>query len=124
MPAAPAPATTPSPCWAGEEHALSVEDRSQPAPASPSPPRRSRHPPPGLNTDGVSPSAPPAVTLIVDDIPRFRKRADGPRITIATFRGRPRVTDPDALLTGIGPAKGYGQGLLTLAPLPAETARP
>ncbi|MEV6133689.1 type I-E CRISPR-associated protein Cas6/Cse3/CasE [Streptomyces violaceusniger] len=87
-------------------------------------------PAPGLNTDGVSPSAPPSVTLIVGDILRFRKRADGPRITIATatFQGRPRVTDPDALhaalLTGIGPAKGYGQGLLTLAPLPAETARP
>jgi hypothetical protein len=37
-----------------------------------------------------------------------------------TPAGRLRVTDPDtlrnALPAGIGPAKGYGQGLLTLAP--------
>ncbi|MDQ0745874.1 hypothetical protein QF034_000105 [Streptomyces africanus] len=50
-------------------------------------------------------------------------RPDGPRVTLstATFEGRLRVTDPDtlraSLLGGIGPAKGYGQGLLTLAPL-------
>lgn len=41
---------------------------------------------------------------------------------VATFEGRMRVTDPDALvrtlLTGLGPAKAYGCGLLTLAPLP------
>ncbi|MEV0637753.1 type I-E CRISPR-associated protein Cas6/Cse3/CasE [Streptomyces sp. NPDC050619] len=87
-------------------------------------------PAPGLSTDGTSPAAPPAVTLIARDVLRFRKRTNGPRVTIstATFQGRLRVTDPDALrtplLTGIGPAKGYGQGLLTLAPLPAETTRP
>ncbi|WP_446045463.1 type I-E CRISPR-associated protein Cas6/Cse3/CasE [Streptomyces olivaceus] len=87
-------------------------------------------PAPGLDTDGTSPVAPPAVTLIARDILRFRKRTNGPRVTIstATFQGRLRVTDPDALrtalLTGIGPAKGYGQGLLTLARLPAKTTRP
>jgi CRISPR system Cascade subunit CasE len=37
------------------------------------------------------------------------------------FEGRLLITDPDALraalVTGIGPAKGYGCGLLTLAPV-------
>jgi CRISPR system Cascade subunit CasE len=41
-------------------------------------------------------------------------------IQTATFEGRLEVTNPDALrsalLRGIGPAKGYGCGLLTLAP--------
>ncbi|MCC3769499.1 type I-E CRISPR-associated protein Cas6/Cse3/CasE [Streptomyces sp. UNOC14_S4] len=39
-----------------------------------------------------------------------------------TFEGRLRVTDPalltERLLSGIGPSKAYGCGLLTLAPLP------
>lgn len=43
------------------------------------------------------------------------------RIGTATFEGRLRVTDVDrftaALLSGVGPAKGYGCGLLTLAGL-------
>ncbi|GAA1910995.1 type I-E CRISPR-associated protein Cas6/Cse3/CasE [Streptomyces sodiiphilus] len=42
-------------------------------------------------------------------------------LTTATFEGRLRVTDPaaltESLLGGIGPAKAYGCGLLTLAPL-------
>ncbi|MBB0243412.1 type I-E CRISPR-associated protein Cas6/Cse3/CasE, partial [Streptomyces alkaliphilus] len=48
----------------------------------------------------------------------------GSRVTLttATFEGCLRVTDPslftDHLLNGIGPAKAYGCGLLTLAPLP------
>lgn len=40
----------------------------------------------------------------------------------ATFEGHLRITDPqvftDHLLKGFGPAKAYGCGLLTLAPLP------
>lgn len=58
-----------------------------------------------------------------------RKHSNGPRVTIstATFQGRHRVTDAEALraalLTGIGPAKGYGQGLLTLAPLTTGAPR-
>lgn len=60
--------------------------------------------------------------LVVRDrqVRRF-KRDDRQVVTIstATFDGRLTVTDPDALrfaLTrGIGPAKGYGCGLLTLA---------
>lgn len=47
------------------------------------------------------------------------------RVTIhtATFEGRLEITDTErfttTLLSGIGPAKAYGCGLLTLAPLPA-----
>ncbi|WP_326696276.1 type I-E CRISPR-associated protein Cas6/Cse3/CasE [Streptomyces sp. NBC_01754] len=48
-------------------------------------------------------------------------------IQTATFEGNLRVTDPVALarslITGIGPSKAYGCGLLTLAP-PATPARP
>lgn len=46
----------------------------------------------------------------------------GKHVTIATavYEGHLRITDPDALRTaltdGIGPAKAYGCGLLTLAP--------
>ncbi|MDH2392230.1 type I-E CRISPR-associated protein Cas6/Cse3/CasE [Streptomyces sp. HNM0663] len=80
-------------------------------------------PPPGLHAEEPELSAGPAVTVVSREILRFHKHTDSPRITLstATFEGRLRVTDPDALRTallgGIGPAKGYGQGLLTLAPL-------
>ncbi|OLF09064.1 type I-E CRISPR-associated protein Cas6/Cse3/CasE [Actinophytocola xinjiangensis] len=59
--------------------------------------------------------------LIVRDrkIVRFARQGRQVSIATATFEGRLTVTDPDALrnaLTrGIGPAKGYGCGLLTLA---------
>lgn len=82
-------------------------------------------PAPGIPIDAPLTPA-PAVSLIARDVLRFHKRRGGPRVTIstATFQGRLRVTDPEALrsalLVGIGPAKGYGQGLLTLAPLTAE----
>ncbi|MFF2026720.1 type I-E CRISPR-associated protein Cas6/Cse3/CasE [Streptomyces sp. NPDC058171] len=68
----------------------------------------------------------PAVSLTSRDILRFNRHRNGPRVTLstATYQGRLRVTDPDALrhtlLHGIGPAKAYGQGLLTLAPLTPE----
>ncbi|MEU1276430.1 type I-E CRISPR-associated protein Cas6/Cse3/CasE [Streptomyces sp. NPDC005799] len=74
------------------------------------------------------PSVPaPAVSLIARETLRFRKRSGSSPITLSTvtFQGQLRVTRPDdlraALLKGIGPAKGYGQGLLTLAPLPKGT---
>lgn len=53
----------------------------------------------------------------------WRFPRDGRTVTLATavFEGRLETTDPDvlrhALTHGIGPAKGYGCGLLTLAPL-------
>ncbi len=84
-------------------------------------------PAPGLKADN-SLTAGPAVSIVSRDILRFHKHRAGPRVTLstATFEGRLRVTDPDALrvalLGGIGPAKGYGQGLLTLAPVRAEAA--
>ncbi|MGJ5894293.1 type I-E CRISPR-associated protein Cas6/Cse3/CasE [Streptomyces niveiscabiei] len=92
------------------------------------PPAPTLAPAPGIATD-VEPVDAPAVTLTARETLRFRKRTDGPRVTLSTvtFQGRLRVTDPDllrtALLEGIGPAKGYGQGLLTLAPITAETGR-
>ncbi|MEU5510758.1 type I-E CRISPR-associated protein Cas6/Cse3/CasE [Streptomyces fungicidicus] len=85
-------------------------------------------PAPGLQTQDQDLSVGPAVTVVSREILRFRKRPDGPRVTLstATFEGRLRVTDPDTLratlLGGIGPAKGYGQGLLTLAPLHTSEA--
>jgi CRISPR system Cascade subunit CasE len=59
--------------------------------------------------------------LIVRDrhIHNFSRAGRTVTLATATFEGRLTVTDPDALraaLTrGIGPAKGYGCGLLTLA---------
>jgi len=59
--------------------------------------------------------------LVVRDrrILRFTRQGRQVTLATATFEGRLTVTDPDALrhtLTrGIGPAKGYGCGLLTLA---------
>lgn len=63
----------------------------------------------------------PDVAVHARRIWRFPR--DNRTVTLATavFEGRLETTDPDALrhaLThGIGPAKGYGCGLLTLAPL-------
>ncbi len=53
----------------------------------------------------------------------FGKRGNEGRVTIkaVTYDGRLEVTDPDALRTlltsGLGKAKAYGCGLMTLAPL-------
>jgi len=56
------------------------------------------------------------------------RRAGSPRrvaVQVVTYEGRLRVTDPGqlrmALMNGIGPAKAYGCGLLTLASLPAHS---
>ncbi|MGW2650012.1 type I-E CRISPR-associated protein Cas6/Cse3/CasE [Streptomyces sp. NPDC001393] len=94
-----------------ERHGFSIPDATTTPPA------------PSLQTEGQHLSAGPAVTIVSRDILRFHKSPDGPRVTLSTvtYEGRLRVTDPDtlraSLLGGIGPAKGYGQGLLTLAPL-------
>lgn len=70
----------------------------------------------------------PDVTLIERETLRFGRRASdgGSRSTVtitrATFEGRLEVLDADtlrhALTGGIGPAKAYGCGMLTLAPVP------
>ncbi|KAA6212410.1 type I-E CRISPR-associated protein Cas6/Cse3/CasE [Streptomyces albofaciens JCM 4342] len=58
----------------------------------------------------------------------FAKNGRGPRVVInsVTFEGRLRVTNAEALthhlLNGIGPAKAYGCGLLTLAPIKGVAA--
>ncbi|CAL9374692.1 CRISPR-associated endoribonuclease Cse3 [Streptomyces sp. enrichment culture] len=91
-----------------------------------------RHVPPGSEKDiATSPETDVPRDLRITERRRhsFTKKEErstrgGPRVTLttATFEGRLRVTDPalftDRLLNGIGPAKAYGCGLLTLAPLP------
>lgn len=79
-------------------------------------------------------TAAPAAPVIHDVVITGRERLsftkntthNGPRVSLvtATYEGRLRVTDVDVLrerlLGGVGPAKAYGCGLLTLAPLSAE----
>lgn len=52
---------------------------------------------------------------------QFRRESGTVTLATATFDGALHVTDPDALrhalTTGIGRAKGYGCGLITLAPI-------
>jgi CRISPR system Cascade subunit CasE len=67
----------------------------------------------------------PAVRLIARERLDFAKRSDvaAHRVALstATFDGLMRVTDAaqarGSLLGGVGPSKGYGCGLITLAPL-------
>jgi len=76
---------------------------------------------------GDSGTPAPDAAVIARDTLRFRKHTGGREVVVstATFQGRLRVTDVDALrttlLSGMGPSKAYGQGLLTLAPLPEAT---
>ncbi|MDI5964921.1 type I-E CRISPR-associated protein Cas6/Cse3/CasE [Streptantibioticus silvisoli] len=87
-------------------------------------------PPPFTDTTSTQPD--PAelrdVRITSRDRRTFTKNGRGAPVTLhtATFEGRLRITDPaalrDRLLTGIGPAKAYGCGLLTLAPLTAKAA--
>jgi CRISPR system Cascade subunit CasE len=77
---------------------------------------------PGLPIPGTDESTPaPDARIIHRDRLAFTKRNRRHVVLhIATFQGRLQVTDTDlltrALLNGIGPAKAYGCGLLTLAP--------
>ncbi len=67
----------------------------------------------------------PFATVTRRDLQKFRRGTDGTGRTVtlskATFDGMLEVRDPDALrqalVRGIGSAKGYGCGLLTLAPV-------
>ncbi|MBN6050777.1 type I-E CRISPR-associated protein Cas6/Cse3/CasE, partial [Nonomuraea sp. RK-328] len=74
--------------------------------------------------DGEPAPAPREVRIIARERRSFRKKnAGGKPIVLhtATFEGRLRIADAgvftERLLNGIGPAKSYGCGLLTLAPL-------
>jgi CRISPR system Cascade subunit CasE len=76
-----------------------------------------------LFADHDSP-APREVRITARERRSFLKKNAGGNpvvLTMATFEGRLRVTDTalftDRLLGGIGPAKSYGCGLITLAPL-------
>lgn len=95
------------------------------------PPSRTDPPAPGLQPDdGEQPPTPREVRIVARARRSFRKKGAGDKPVVlhtATFEGRLRVTDADALterlLGGIGPAKSYGCGLLTLAPLPGTRLR-
>lgn len=72
---------------------------------------------------------PPTHDVIISarNTQRFRKKPSNKHpvvLTTATFEGRLRITDTEAirhtLLNGLGPGKAYGCGLLTLAPLPTR----
>ncbi|GII96935.1 type I-E CRISPR-associated protein Cas6/Cse3/CasE [Sinosporangium siamense] len=77
----------------------------------------------GSGADKGTPA--PDVRLIARERQVFAKGGRGRRVVLhtATFEGRLCVTDTtllaDALVNGIGPAKAYGCGLLTLASLPS-----
>lgn len=89
---------------------------------------------PDSRTDTAAPGMTPApdtptpheVRIVNTTRYSIRKKEDETRsatvtMQAITFEGRLSVTDPDrlrtAMLTGIGPNKAYGCGLLTLAPL-------
>lgn len=52
---------------------------------------------------------------------KFQRQGRTVTLATAVFEGRLEITDPDvlrqSLIHGIGPAKGYGCGLLTIAPV-------
>lgn len=81
---------------------------------------------PGLPIPGTDEPAPaPDVRITHRDRLAFTKKNQRHIVLhVATFQGRLQVTDTDlltrALLDGIGPAKAYGCGLLTLAPPPGH----
>lgn len=68
-------------------------------------------------------STSPVLTLTRRSVQQFTRRGSDRPVTLAVaqFDGVLEVTDVDALrdtlVTGIGPAKAYGCGLLTLAPV-------
>lgn len=63
----------------------------------------------------------PDVLVTARDRVTFRHDRGKVTLGVATFDGRLQVADPDrlrdVLVTGVGPAKAYGCGLLTLAPI-------
>lgn len=71
-------------------------------------------------TEGVAPAGEPSVRIVARSVDTFRRQDAKVTIARATFEGVLTVVDPEALraaiTTGIGPAKAYGCGLLTLAP--------
>jgi CRISPR system Cascade subunit CasE len=68
----------------------------------------------------------PTVSLVARGVESFRRQRALVTVSSATFGGVLTVADPDllraAITTGIGPAKAYGCGLLTLAPPSGQAA--
>lgn len=62
----------------------------------------------------------PTFTLIRREVRKFRRDGGTVTLAVASFEGALRVKDPDrlreALTVGVGRAKAYGCGLMTLAP--------
>jgi len=67
----------------------------------------------------------PTVKIVARGVETFRRQGALVTLSSATFEGVLTVEDPAllcaAITTGIGPAKAYGCGLLTLAPAPVPT---
>jgi CRISPR system Cascade subunit CasE len=90
------------------------------------PAARTDPPAPGIPTSSEAGDIPHEVRITARERRSFTKNGGGKPVVIntATFEGRLQVTDPqlltERLLGGIGPAKAYGCGLLTLAPLPGS----
>jgi CRISPR system Cascade subunit CasE len=63
----------------------------------------------------------PDVTVHRREVLNFTRQGHHVTLSTAVFEGQLEIVDPNALrarlVSGIGPAKGYGCGLLTLAPL-------
>ncbi|SNR83717.1 CRISPR-associated protein, Cse3 family [Haloechinothrix alba] len=70
---------------------------------------------------------PPDLAVVDRETHRFQRNGHRVTVSTATFQGQLEVTDPEALRTtltfGVGRAKAYGCGLLTLAK-PAAQGRP
>lgn len=68
---------------------------------------------------GIGAEGEPTFTVVGRESLRFRRKQDSVTLGTATFEGHLVVTDPDklrgVLTTGIGRAKAYGCGLMTLS---------
>lgn len=90
------------------------------------PTARTDPPAPGLASDLDEHEPPREVRITNRARLSFRKGSGGKQVVLhtATYEGRLEITDTELfterLLGGIGPAKAYGCGLLTLAPLPGR----
>lgn len=74
----------------------------------------------GIRLPPLAGSGQPDVTVTGRSREAFRHDQGRVTLAVATFEGRLQITDPvqlrQALTRGVGPAKAYGCGLLTLAP--------
>lgn len=83
---------------------------------------------PPAQLDATDGPAPADVRIIHRARRSFRRAKDAPPVVLqtVTYEGRLTVEHPDTfragLVDGFGPAKAYGCGLMTLAPLPSPAA--